>query len=600
MKKTVTLLAIMILLVTNLLSCCLLKRDDGSSDRENVGVNENEGNNEEGDNDSESPCVHSWVKDEAKEPSCTELGLTEGVHCSACGEVLVAQAAIPAMGHTEVIDETIEATCTTEGLTEGKHCSACGETTIKQETLAAKGHTLTTFSAKAVSCARSGWAEYESCEICDYSTYEEISALGHEYQDGFCVKCDEPKPSEGLSYTLSEDATYYIVSGLGSCTDTKVVIPGIYNGLPVTEIGEYAFYQCKHITDLTICNGITYVNDTAFQGCHQLKRVTFPASMESTSGFWGLMLDSVYIKDMTAWCNAKHTSSFFSDETKLYLNNELVTALTIPEGVTKINNYAFYNYTGLTSVILPNGVTEIGAYAFSTCTNLTSISIPDNVTKIGNSAFLTCKNLETVKFGKGIETIGGHAFLYSDGIKNVYISDLAKWCSITYNSVHAQIGNSSTSLNLYVNEELVTNLIIPEGVTSIGDFAFRGIDSIESVTIPEGVKSIGKFAFFDCDNLIDIKIADSVEIIDLKAFNSCDKLKEITLGRGMKSIEYYAFNYCPALCNIYYTGTPSEWCNISICMIDSSLDNAKYYFYSECETEGNFWHYVDDIPTIWK
>ena len=87
----------------------------------------------------------------------------------------------------------------------------------------------------------------------------------------------------------------------------------------------------------------------------------------------------------------------------------------------------------------------------------------------------------------------------------------------------------------------------------------------------------------------------------MKAFNSCNKLKEITLGTGIKSIEYYAFNYCPALCNIYYTGTPSEWRNISICMVDSSLANAEYYFYSEAEpeTEGNFWHYVDGVPTIW-
>jgi len=142
---------------------------------------------------------HKEVVDEAVAPTCTETGLTEGKHCERCGEVLVAQEIVPALGHkdengdyvcdvcgaklcTEHEEEIIpgkDATCTESGLTEGKKCSKCGEILVAQEEIPALGHDVVEHEAKDPTCTEHGWKAYETCSRCDYTTYEEIPALGH-------------------------------------------------------------------------------------------------------------------------------------------------------------------------------------------------------------------------------------------------------------------------------------------------------------------------------------------------------------------------------------------------------------------------------------
>ena len=174
-------------------------------------------------------------------------------------------------------------------------------------------------------------------------------------------------------------------------------------------------------------------------------------------------------------------------------------------------------------VILPDTLINIAYQAFSNCSSLTSINIPDSVTSIGDMAFSNCSSLT-----------------------GVYISDIEAWCKINFNS-----GTSSNPLqyarNLYLNGELVTKLVITDGVTSIGGWAFDRCRSLESVTIPDSVESIGYYAFSSCTSLTSVSIGKGVTSIGEGAFSYCDSLTSVTIPDSVESIGSNAFDSCERL-----------------------------------------------------
>ena len=181
---------------------------------------------------------HTVVTDEGKAPTCTETGLTEGSHCSVCGTVLVAQEVIPATGHTVVVDEAVEPTCTETGLTEGSHCSVCGTVLVAQEVIPVTGHTVVTDERKAPTCTETGLTEGSHCSVCNevLVAQQEIPATGHTYdavktENNVCTVCEhEITQAEIVEklYALENgealDGTYMLTGIVTNVDDTNATI----------------------------------------------------------------------------------------------------------------------------------------------------------------------------------------------------------------------------------------------------------------------------------------------------------------------------------------------------------------------------------------
>ena len=221
-----------------------------------------------------------------------------------------------------------------------------------------------------------------------------------------------------------------------------------------------------------------------------------------------------------------------------------LTSVTIPNSVMSIGYQAFGSCTKLTSVTIPNSVTNIGGYAFSACLNLTSVMIPNGVTYIENNTFSGCRGLTSVTIPNSVTSIGDHAFSDCSGLTSVHITDLTKWCNISFDGYYAN--PLYYAHNLYLNGVRVTELTIPNSVKNIGSYAFSGCSGLTSVAIPDSVTSIGGSAFSGCSGLDEI----TLPFIGARRGNSgsSDSLFGYIFGTsyytgGARAYQYYSSDF---------------------------------------------------------
>ena len=403
------------------------------------------------------------------------------------------------------------------------------------------------------------------------------------------------------SVTIGNNVTSIGYSAFDGCRSlTSVIIPD-----SVIEICEEVFYNCDSLTSVTIGAGVTKIGEKAFCVCNNLTNFTVsPNNKNYSSSDDGRILfnkdKTVLIAYPSATGDITIPDSVTSIGDYAFRGCNNLISVTIPDSVTSIGNAAFAFCKNLASITIPDGVISIGDQAFCGCKNLTNVTIPDSMTSIGNGAFMFCKNLASITIPDGVISIGDHAFdwyenltyneykngLYLGNSDNPYLALIRiKDKSITVFEINSKtkiispevftaccnltnfvLGPNNDFFSTSDDGKILFNknktvliaypsatgdIIIPDSVTEIDDFAFEGCSSLTSVTIPNSVITIGKSVFRNCSSLTSITIPDSVT-----------------------SIGYEAFCGCCSLTTVNYKGAQEQWEQISIGYSNEDLTNA--------------------------
>ena len=491
MKKTVWLALILMLLCVFSLSACDNADTPPNNNNNNNNNNGQQTTDENGDNNSpENPtvCQHTfgdWRT--VKKATCKREG-TQFRTCSKCSKT-EAKSIQKSQTHTPVTDAAVAATCKNTGLTEGSHCSVCNKVFVAQTIVPkTEDHTPVTDAAVAATCKNTCLTEGSHCRICNQIIVNqvELPKKQHNYIDGYCGSCNARKASEGLQFENYN--SYAAVTGIGSCTDTIIVIPDeAPSGLPVKEIGTRAFQNCTNIKEVIIPDAVECILIEAFMDCTSLEKITLPRK--------------------------------YSD----------------------ITFRTFKNCTALKEVIIPGRVFGIGAEAFANCTSLESVTIPASVTHYSKNAFVGCtiKNLYISSLNAWLNSTFNNSNanpLYC--AENLYLNQTL----LTTLEINQDIPDIA-----FMGYDKLTKVVIGNSVKTIGKSAFYGCSGLTEVVFGNKVETIDTMAFANCTKLNELQLPSSLQTISYRAFAECSSLQTITVANGLQSLGDYAFSSCSSL-----------------------------------------------------
>lgn len=384
-------------------------------------------------------------------------------------------------------------------------------------------------------------------------------------------------PFEGVAYTefdyayINNDTEISIVDYVGD--DTNVVVPDTIDGLPVTEIGNYAFSDCSSIETVEIPPSITRIGYEAFEmcdnletftvgenieeignycfyGCPSLKTVYYNATSDNVIAYYAFVgcdaLEKFVVSDRVTYIPDYILSDAYTlAEVELSENIERIgygafsycmnlksinlpeklkviesdtfcycsslSELELPKSLIRIDSNAFYG-CGISEADLPDTLTNIGSYAFYNCTKLTSVDVPESVTTIGSYAFSSCSNLSHISIANDEASVYANSF---NG--TAYYNDESNWENgLLYVDNHLITGKTDLSSGT-----------IKHGTVSVANSAFYNNSTLSQITIPNTVKIINSSAFRGCTALTSVNIPVSVENINSTAFNGCTSLSNV-------------------------------------------------------------------------
>ena len=279
---------------------------------------------------------------------------------------------------------------------------------------------------------------FKSCNITSVSIPQSVTAIGSSAFSG-CSSLSSIVIPEGVKELGS--------SAFSGCTKaTSVSLPN-----SITSIGSYAFENCSSITSIIIPEGVTLLQEATFKDCSSLTSVVLPKSLTEIGN-------------------------------NVFQNCSTLSSITLPQELKSISEYAFAGCGSLASVNIQGTIEKINDYAFQDCSNLTSIFLPEGLKEIGNKAFANCSGMKTFTMPVSVTSILKDAFSGCTGLQKIIVKDIASWCRINFASFTSN--PLYYAKHLYSDEDTeITELIITNKVSRIGDYAFYNADNLSKIYI---------------------------------------------------------------------------------------------------------------------
>ena len=385
---------------------------------------------------------------------------------------------------------------------------------------------------------------------------------------------------------------------------TEITIP-----IVLTNVSDYRFYGCTSLVGLTIPESITSIGKSSFFGCTSLKEISISYGLDTIS--------SSAFQNCSALKEVSLPNSVLSLGESAFEGCSSLQSAALPKGVTTLPKSLFKDCVSLLTVELPSELITLDDAVFRGCSSMEQISLPESTCVLEDRVFYDCQNLKEVLLGENVQSIGSHCFsgcetlsaiyipktisfigFYSffncESLKTVYTPELYSWCQIEFDGEYSN--PLSNGAALYIDNDLVVNLTIPQSFGLVKAYSFNGCSSLNHVTIEEGITSIEGKAFYGCSNLNSIDIPTSVSKLGSYTFAAsgllqleipdavtdlptglcqwCDNLEQVVIGTGATTIGMYAFGICSSMNEIYFTGdAPTK-----IEMFAFSLNSAIRYY----------------------
>ena len=451
----------------------------------------------------------------------------------------------------------------------------------------------------------------------------------------------------GLSNVIDTNSTgvYSMFSGNGSIYDVEIkeIYASINSGNYLNfSFGNVNFINCEISGDVIVSSNVNI-------------QLNFDASNKINLN----VTEDKIVKQLqqTAVKRTKNSNVFNEDNLIYYMPKtgeklllkvyDCFEELDLSTEYAYIDDAIFVGLTKLKKLIMPNYMTTLPScikefYKLK----IEELVLPESLTSIEGSGYYECDSLTSLTIGNSLTSIRDSAFYYRNLTNVYYEGTIEDWCKISFGS---EISNPMYfASHFYIRNsnhewEEVTSIEIPNAITEIGQYQFYGFDNVTSITIPNSVTSIEKYAFGGCSSLTNvyyegtiedwckisfgseisnpmyfashfyirnsnheweevtsIEIPNAITEIGQYQFYGFDNVTSITIPNSITSIGYSAFSDCGSLKEVYYMGTTTDWNNIKI-SYNSFLTSVTRYYYSEIKPteEGNYWHYVDGVPTKW-
>lgn len=318
-------------------------------------------------------------------------------------------------------------------------------------------------------------------------------------------------------------------------------IKKIVVGEGITSIGDYAFYDCENVTQVTLPSTLTHLGIDVFYDCQALTAVTIPSKIK------------VIPDDTFYGCHALNEVNLPQGLEKIdraaFMFCESLESLSIPDSATQIGESAFYYCRNLTTVNIPKKLTQISDWTFALCYNLSgNLEIPEGVKSIGSNAFYDCRSISRISIPASVNKIGYSAFDRCANVEKYEVDENNE----SYTSKDGILySKDMTTLVYYPPQSTRSSFTVPETVTSLSYGTFKKAKNLVTVTLPPSLVSINYAAFGQCSSLETVIITNpeqsNLRSIEGYAFDECKKLKNFTVPEGVTEIGSSAFGGCVSL-----------------------------------------------------